>query len=81
MNDLILKVAKKAAAPTGKAQKAIMEYLGSKGLKQSDGSVDLNDMARHPDFRAMHLKDIMSAAEALDQKGLIEFDGVTLKKK
>jgi hypothetical protein len=80
MSDLILKVAKKAA-PTGKAQKAIMEYLESKGLKQSDGSVDLNDMARHPDFRGMHLAAIMSAAEALDQKGLIEFDGVTLKKK
>jgi hypothetical protein len=69
-----------AAAPTGKAQKAIMDYLGD-----NDSSVELTDMVRAKAFRGVHLQDVMSAAEALKKKGLIEYNtsvgSSTLKKK
>jgi hypothetical protein len=58
---------KTAAGPTGKTQKAIMDYLGH------GATVELSDMARHPSFRGIHFGDIMSAAEALQKKGLIDY--------
>ncbi len=64
-----------AVEAAGKSQDAILKYL------HSGHAVQLTDMARHPDFRGVHLKDIMSAAEALKKKGVIEYDGKTLTKK
>jgi len=65
----------KEAAPRGKAQVAIMEYL------KSGDEVQLTDMTRHPSFRGVHFSAIQSAAEALKKQGLIEYNGKTLKKK
>lgn len=50
--------------PVGKAQKAIMDYLGS-----HPEACDLTDIARH--IRGAHFAEIMSAARALAKKGLI----------
>lgn len=67
---------KMAAAPRGKAQKAIMEYLGAHG-----GKAQLTDMSKDPSFRGVHFAQIMKAAEALKKGGLISFDGKSLSKK
>jgi hypothetical protein len=64
------------ANPIGKPQKLIMDYLGRPG----GGSVDLTDMSRHPSFRGIHFAKIQKAAEVLDKKGMIKFDGVKLSK-
>lgn len=64
-----------AGEPRGKAQTAIMEYL------DSHSKAELNDMTRAPSLRGVHLKDIMSAAEALKKGGHINYDGKTLSKK
>jgi hypothetical protein len=57
---------KKAAAPQGNAQKAILEYLD--GHK---GEVLLTDMSRDSRFRGIHFAKIMGAMEDLAKKGLI----------
>lgn len=65
---------KSAAVPTGKAQKAIMQYLD-----QHKGQVEMSDMMRHPSFRTIHQSDCMNAAQTLKKKGLIKYDGVHLE--
>lgn len=54
----------------GKAQKAIMKAL-------QHGEMELNDMARGPDFRGIHLAQIMKAAEALQSGGHVKIDPKT----
>lgn len=66
---------KAAAAPRGKAQVAIMEYL------DSHEKAEVSDMSRAPSLRGVHTKDIMSAAEALKKSGLVNYDGKTISKK
>lgn len=63
---------KSAAGPQGAAQVAIMGYLDS----HEPGTFLLTDMART--MRGMHFKNIMSAANALKDKGLVTFDGVSV---
>lgn len=67
----------KAAAPRGKAQTAIMDYLNS----HDGGEVSLTEISKAPALRGSHFGDIQSAAEALKKQGLIEYNGKTLKKK
>jgi len=57
-----------AAAPSGKAQEAIMAYLSNPQVK---GEVLLTDMSKDPSFRGIHFAKIMSAMQALAKKGLI----------
>ena len=64
-----------AAAPRGKAQEAIMEYLGG-----SNG-VDMSDMAAIPSLRGVHFAKIMSAIEALQKKGLVKVKGTMVSPK
>ena len=59
-----------AAAPAGKTQKAVMEYLD----RAEGKTVELTDMVRTPTFRGMHFTDVMSAAESLKKKGLIDYE-------
>ena len=66
---------KSAAQPQGAAQKAIMEYLSS----HEPAEYTLTDMART--MRGMHMKSIMSAAQALNKNGLVTFDGVNISAK
>ncbi len=54
----------------GQAQLAIVNYMTGRS-----GPVELTAMARHPDFRGVHFKSIMSAAEALKAQGVIDYDG------
>lgn len=74
-----------AAEAVGKGQKAIMEYLNSRrddnGQGPSNAEVDLPDMVRNRMFKGIHFADIMSAAEALKKKGLINYNGKTLSRK
>lgn len=66
---------KAAAEPRGKAQTAIMEYLGT------HDKAELTDLTRSSSLRGVHVKDVMSAAEALKKGGHINYDGKTLSKK
>lgn len=72
------KYQKKAAGPQGKAQQALMEAIEGWPKGHSDA---LTDIARGAAFRGVHFAKIMSAAEALDKKGLLSFDGVKVTKK
>lgn len=65
-----------APSPRGEAQKALMEYLNS----MEKGDFLLTDVAKRPSLRGIHFKGILSAAEALKKNGLVEFDGVSIRK-
>lgn len=65
-----------AANPSGKAQVAIMDYLKDPG----SGKVALTDIAAHPSFRGVHFAKIQKAAEVLNKKGLIKFDGINISR-
>ena len=66
------------AQPQGKAQKAIMHILQTHYPK---GSVELTNLARHPELRGVHFGRIMKSAELLMKKGLINHDGTSLSLK
>lgn len=71
--------AKKAAsAPRGKAQQAIAKAVKDWPKGHSE---NLSDMTSGAAFRGLHFAQIISAAEALAKKGLIEFDNVKVTKK
>jgi len=67
-----------AGKPTGKAQTAIMGYLG-----KSTGPAVVTDMSAHPSFRGIHFAQIESAVAALVKKGLVKSlgsDGDSIQK-
>ena len=68
---------KGAAGPQDKPQSDLMAIVGKWPASHSEA---LSDIARNPAFRGVHFAKIMSAAEALAKKGLLKFDGVTVKK-
>jgi len=37
--------------------------------------IELSDVARRPEFRGIHFKDLQSAAKALSKKKFVNFDG------
>jgi hypothetical protein len=61
-------------APRGQGQLAIHSYMAGRA-----DVVTLADMMRHPSFRGLHMKSVMSAAEALKKQGLIAYDGRALR--
>lgn len=61
-------------AVRGQGQIAIYNYM----IGRTDVVV-LADMMRHPDFRGLHMKDVMSAASAMKKQGLIAYDGKLLR--
>lgn len=66
----------KAAGPAGKAQKAIMQAL------PAGAPVDFNDFvaSQKKVFHGVHYAAIQRAAEALNQKGLVRYNGKTIVK-
>jgi len=77
-SEMLREEADKTAAPRGKGQQAIANYIS--GWKAGD-SEDLTDISRDATFRGIHFAKIMSAAEALKKSGMIDFDGVKVTKK
>jgi hypothetical protein len=69
---------KEAAGPQGQSQTALLAAIEKWPKGHSDA---LSDIARGAAFRGVHFAKIMSAAEALDKKGLLSFDGVKVTKK
>lgn len=67
----------KTAAPRGKSQKALMEYIKD---FPAGHRVELSDVVRHPSFRGVHFAKVMSAAEALAKQGFLGWDGSAITK-
>lgn len=77
--DLVEKYLGEASVkPTGKAQKAIVDYI--EGIDKNYGhptnaELDLNNIARGKHGKGIHYAKLQKAAEALAKKGYIKFDG------
>ncbi len=63
--------------PTGVAQTLIMNHVNNMMTNGKTGIVELSSLARHPDFRGIHFKKIMTAASALSKKKMIQYDGTS----
>jgi len=59
---------------TGKPQIMIMDFLKSEGIV-GDTMIPLVDLMYQKEFRLVHFKRVMQAAEALKKKGLVNFNG------
>jgi len=75
----LLPLLREAAAPRGKAQVALMGVVSKWPAGHSEHLSEL--IKFKPEFRGTHFAKIMSAAEALDKKGLLSFDGSTVSKR
>lgn len=62
------------AAAQGKVQKDLLNFV--KQLPD-DSEYWLSDVTRRQEFRRVHFKRLMSAAKALEKKGLIWYDGMS----
>jgi hypothetical protein len=63
----------KTAGPVGKVQTAVLQLVAKLPVGHKEHLTDL--VGLRPELRGVHFKDVMSAANALKKKGLVEFDG------
>jgi len=66
------------ASPTGKAQVALYKYYQAAKKQGGVKKLSLNDLAKREDFRGVHWNKIVSAAGALDKKGLLKVSGTDI---
>ena len=73
LTDLVREVLNEAG-PVGKVQTILMKVLAGVHRK---ATVELSDLARDTMFRGIHFVRIQKAAKALQQKGLVNYDGIS----